>query len=62
MDYEMSEKLEAAFKLHEIQKCRDLVYTLITDFYYDENVTLKDILDITKETKENLIKIIDKTT
>lgn len=55
----MGKRLEAAYELLNIQKQRDLVLELITKYFIDENMTLKEILDKTSERKNELCNIID---
>ena len=59
MKTEMGKRLEAAYKLLNIQKQSDLVYELITKYYIDENMSLKEILDKTSERKNELCNIIE---
>ena len=59
MKTEMGKRLEAAYELLNIQKQRDLVLELITKYFIDENMTLKEILDQTSERKNELCNIID---
>ena len=49
MKTEMGKRLEAAYELLNIQKQRDLVWELISKYYIDENMTLKEILDQSKK-------------
>ena len=59
MKIEMGKRLEAAYELLNVQKQSDLVYELITKYFIDENMTLKEILDKTNERKTELCNIID---
>ena len=59
MKIEMGKRLEAAYELLNVQKQRDLVLELITKYFIDENMTLKEILDKTSERKNELCNIID---
>ena len=59
MKIEMGKRLEAAYELLDIQKQRELVYELITKYFVDENMTLKEILEQTSERKTELCNIID---
>ena len=59
MKIEIGKRLEAAYELLNIQKQRDLVLELITKYFIDENMTLKEILDQTSERKTELCNIID---
>ena len=59
MKTEMGKRLEAAYKLLNIQKQRDLVYELISKYFIDENMTLKEILEQTSVRKTELCNIID---
>ena len=59
MKTEMGKRLEAAYELVNIQKQRALVYELITEYFIDENMTLKEILAQTSKRKNELCNIID---
>ena len=59
MKIEMGKRLEAAYELFNIQKQSDLVYELITKYFIDENMTLKEILTQTSVRKTELCNIID---
>ena len=59
MKTEMGKRLEAAYELLNIQKQRDLVWELISKYYIDENMTLKEILDKTSDRKNELCNIIE---
>lgn len=59
MKIEIGKRLEAAYELFNIQKQRDLVWELISKYYIDENMTLKEILDRTSERKNELCNIIE---
>ena len=59
MKTEMGKRLEAAYELVNIQKQRAIVYELITEYFIDENMTLKEILAQTSERKTELCNIID---
>ena len=59
MKTEIGKRLEAAYELLNIQKQRDLVFELISKYFIDENMTLKEILDQTSERKNELCNIID---
>ena len=59
MKTEIGKRLEAAYELLNIQKQRDLVFELITKYFIDDNMTLKEILDQTSERKNELCNIID---
>ena len=59
MKTEMGKRLEAAYELLNVQKQSDLVYELITKYFIDENMTLKEILAQTSERKTELCNIID---
>ena len=59
MEIEMGKRLEAAYELLNVQKQSDLVYELITKYFIDENMTLKEILDQTSARKTELCNIID---
>ena len=59
MKIEMGKRLEAAYELLNVQKQSDLVYELITKYFIDENMTLKEILAQTSERKTELCNIID---
>ena len=59
MKIEMGKRLEAAYELLNVQKQSDLVYELITKYFIDENMTLKEILTQTSARKTELCNIID---
>lgn len=59
MKTEMGKRLEAAYELLNIQKQRDLVWELISKYYIDENMTLKEIFNKTSDRKNELCNIID---
>ena len=59
MKTEMGKRLEAAYELLNVQKQREVVFELITKYFIDENMTLKEILDQTNERKNELCNIID---
>lgn len=59
MKTEMGKRLEATYELLNIQKQRDLVFELITKYFIDENMTLKEILEQTSVRKNELCNIID---
>ena len=59
MKTETWKRLEAAYELINIQKQRDLMWELISKYYIDENMTLKEILEQTSARKNELCNIID---
>ena len=59
MKTEIGKRLEAAYELFNIQKQRDLVFELITKYFIDENMSLKEILEQTSARKTELCNIID---
>ena len=59
MEIEMGKRLEAAYELINIQKQRDLVWELISKYFIDENMTLKEIHAQTSKRKIELCNIID---
>ena len=59
MKTEIGKRLEAAYELFNIQKQRDLVFELITKYFIDENMSLKEILEQTSARKTELSNIID---
>ena len=59
MKIEIGKRLEAAYELLNVQKQSDLVYELITKYFIDENMTLKEILTQTSVRKTELCNIID---
>lgn len=56
---DISEKVEAAYMLAHQVRLQDLVYEIMNKFWYDENVTLKQIINDVHKKKEEYKNIID---
>ena len=59
MKIEIGKRLEAEYELLNVQKERDPGYELISKYFIDENMTLKEILEQTSVRKTELCNIID---
>ena len=56
---DISAKVEAAYNLSRQVELQNLVYRIMNDFWYDDTVTLKDILNDVRKKKAKYEAIID---